>query len=51
MLFKCINNHLYCCAYRGNGIIVYTVDDNNYYSMQDAANALGITVDELQHIE
>ena len=47
-MFKNIKGHLYCCAYQG--IIVYYIDGVTYYSMLDAADALGMTIEEFQEV-
>lgn len=43
-----IKDRIYCCAYQG--IIVYYIDGVTYYSMLDAADALGMTVEEFQEV-
>lgn len=43
---KIINGHIYECFYQG--IVVYYIDDKHYYSVADAAKALGLTVEEFK---
>ena len=45
---KTINGHTFECFYQG--IVVYCVDSKDYYSMDDAAKALGLSVEEFKQI-
>lgn len=44
-----INGHTYECFYQG--IIVYCIDFKDYYSMDDAAKALGLSIEEFKQME
>ena len=45
---KYINGHEYSCFYAG--IDVFVVDGKHYYSVDSAANALGLTVEEFKRV-
>lgn len=45
---KIINGHTYECYWQGR--IVFYVDFNPYYSSEDAAKAIGLTIDEFKKI-
>lgn len=47
-MFKIIKGHLYTCAYQG--VIVFYIDGVAYYSMFDAADALGMTIEEFKEV-
>ena len=48
-MYKVINDHLYSCWWQGE--VVYDVDGTSYYSAEETANALGLTVEEFKEVK
>jgi hypothetical protein len=45
---RIINNHTYFSYYAG--VDVFVIDGRDYYSVQSAAEALGLTIEEFKEI-
>lgn len=49
-MLKSINGHTYEVFYRGQGVIAFCIDFNDYYDIESAAEALGLTIEEFKEV-